>query len=653
MKTPLFALFLCFTFTLLAQKSKDIPIELLEQNVHPTDSSAVAAYHYQKVFVEYDLDNPLGLMLKMKYRFRIKVYAEGGEKYATFKIPLYENGGDKERIHKITAITANLVNGKKIVDKLQKNQIFREKTSENYTTVKFALPKVKPGSVIDVSYQIITPYIYTIPKWYFQHEIPTDVSIYQIEVPEYFTLTPVPSGSIAITTDESSHQSLGYGLTKTTLTIQDIPAYEGDDYVLNDNDYRSGIKYELYSIDIPGSFTRKYSKDWNSIAKNLGEASYFGKQLNKKHKILDQYVATLDGLDESEKIGQIYSYVQNNYTWDENWGIGSYDGLKKVIQKKSGNIGDINLILIYMLKKAGIEVYPYVLKSRNRGLLNINYPSLSELNYTMAALPAQEGQYLLLDATCKWNPIGQLPVRAININGILIQGERGIPYYPKNPNLYKIQTVSQYELDLDNAIVSGSSKRKRSNYASYKYRIDSNKSNNNEDEQETKDDLQESDIESFDVQNTYLVTELKGFDEINKNITLNYEEKLVNCIKTVGDMHFINATLDFGIDRNPFEEEQREFPVFYNSRIDSKTICAFDLPEGYSIEEQPENLNIALPNNAGTFNYEIKKQGSKIYIYYILKINKDIVLPESYPSLKKFYDIVYKLSKEKIVLTRV
>ena len=656
MKTLLLPLLLLsISYSLVtAQKAKNIPIDLLKQTVHPTDSSAVAAYDFQKVEVSYDLQNRSGILLNMKYRFRLKVYAEGGEKYAEFQIPTYHSGGDKERVTKITGITANLNNGKPEVVKLNKDQIFKEETSDDYTTVKFAMPKVKPGSVIDVSYQIISPWIYTIPKWYFQHDIPTNQSVYEIDVPEYFSLTPVPSGAFPISKEEKDSKNFGFGLTTTTLTARDVPALEEDDYVLNDNDYRSGIKYELYSIHIPGQFSQDYSKDWNSIVKNLNEAEYFGKQLDKKHKELDQFVATLEGMSIDEKTAEVYNYVQTNFSWDENYGIGSYDGFKKVLQNRSGNIGDINLILIYMLRKAKVPVNPYVSKSRYSGLLNINFPSLSELNYTMAAIPQQDGEHLLLDASCKNNPIGQLPVRAINITGLVLQGERAIPYYSSNPNLFKIQTVSKYELDLENATISGNSTRKRSNYASYKYRMDMERSNNNEDEQSsgTKADNQESDIESFDIENTYSVTELHGLESINEPVKISFDEKLVTCMKKVGDTHFLDATLDFGIDRNPFEEDERQFPVFYNSRVDSKTIASFQLPEGYVIEEKPDDMNIALPNSMAKFSYEIKSQGSSVIIYYILKINEDIILPQDYPGLKKFYDMIYDLSKEKIVIAK-
>ena len=208
MKTQLLVLtFLaCSCVMGLAQKAKDIPMDLLKQTVHPTDSAAVAAYDHQKVEISYDLQN--GITLNMHYRYRLKVYAEGGEKYAEFRIPTYHEGGNRERVTNIKGITANINNGVPEIVKLDKKQIFKEETSDNVTTIKFAMPKVKPGSVIDISYDVSSPYIYTIDKWYFQHDIPTHESIYEIGVPEYFSLTPIPSGGFPITRDAVSYTHL-------------------------------------------------------------------------------------------------------------------------------------------------------------------------------------------------------------------------------------------------------------------------------------------------------------------------------------------------------------------------------------------------------------------------------------------------------------
>lgn len=53
----------------------------------------------------------------------------------------------------------------------------------------------------------------------------------------------------------------------------------------------------------------------------------------------------------------IYNHVKMSYQWNENNGVISRQGLKKVMEEKSGNAADINLLLTLMLKEARVMGY--------------------------------------------------------------------------------------------------------------------------------------------------------------------------------------------------------------------------------------------------------------------------------------------------------
>ena len=78
----------------------------------------------------------------------------------------------------------------------------------------------------------------------------------------------------------------------------------------------------------------------------------------------------------------------------------------------------------------------------------------------------------------------------------------------------------------------------------------------------------------------------------------------------------------------------------------------FDLPEGYAIEEMPENLNLSLPNNGGNFNYSVKKMGNKVQVNSKLKISQLIFDPEEYLAIKGFFDMVIEKQLAQIVLKK-
>lgn len=635
-----------------AQKLEDVTEELLGTIVHPKDSTASAAYVYQKADINYDFSGSNGTVLELEYTHRIKIYTENGESYGKFEIPFYENRSDREKVLSIKGITTNLVNGKIVETKLDKKDIYEEKTSDKWSKMVFAMPDVKSGSVIDVKYTITTPFIYSIPTWYFQHEIPTDMSIFSIDIPSYYVLTPIPSGSHPMDVQEKDYAGSKHGEVNYILTSIDVPAIKDDKYVLNKDDYRSGIKYELQSVNYPNGGYKKYSSDWNEIASNLGKADYFGDEIKNKLKDLNPIVDEANKLEPSEKVKFLYNYVRDNYSWNENYGRGSYNGLSKFVENKLGSVGDFNILLQNLLKKADVISYPLVMKSRNAGLLNTYYPTLTELDYVIVYVPTEDG-YLLLDASSHLTPLGELPLRAINLYGVIIKDESAEVLEMKNPNLFKIQTVSKYTYDSDKNQLIGTSNRKRTGYASTKYRYDiENKKNESQESVDESEDSQAEDIESFEIENTYKVTNLTNLEDSYMPIGLEYSEELNTCTKKVADKIFIDATLDFGIKKNPFEENTRDYPVFYNYTIYSQTVATIHIPEGYTIESLPKAMNLTLPDKAASFNYEAILFGDDIVIKYLFQVENPVFSPKSYEALKKLYDIMFELSQEKIVLTK-
>ena len=85
-----------------------------------------------------------------RYRYIIKIYDDQGLDYGDFSISYYQDGNDKEKVRGVKANTYNAENGKIVKTELKKEDIWDEQTTENLKNRKFALPKVKAGSVLEV-----------------------------------------------------------------------------------------------------------------------------------------------------------------------------------------------------------------------------------------------------------------------------------------------------------------------------------------------------------------------------------------------------------------------------------------------------------------------------------------------------------------------
>lgn len=644
---------LCLPLILASQKKSNIPTNLLSQTSHPTDSTASAAYILDQLDAKYNF-NPAGVKLHLNYHSIIKIYDKEGEKYGTKEIYLFGNNGKKfEKIKKIKAATTNLENGKPITTILDKKDIYEESYSEEYKKVVFALPNVKAGSVIEIKFTIESPYNYTIPRWYFQNYIPTDKSVMNIKVPNYYTLTPIPKGFVKVESSQKKIKHSPHGEVEYNLTATDLPALIEDDFVLNENDYRSGMKFEIQSVKYPDTETIHFSKTWSDIATQLNESVNFGKQLKKKLNALNPIIDQAKKLESTECIQYLYDYVSQNYSWNETYSRSSIDGLKKVIDNKSGTTGELNLILLYMLRKCNIESYPLVMRSRYSGILNIHYPSLTELNHTTVYIPKEENG-LILDASSKFTPLGELPPRSININGLLVKDNNsGEIISISNPNCYETKTLSQYEYDLTNNMLIGSSTRKRMGYAATKFRTENNgQSIDKEKDTEGEEDDQDDYLEDYNLENSYVMKTMENLDDLYSPIDLEYEEKIYDCTKSIGEKIFIDATLDFGLNENPFTEEFRDYPIFYKNSIKIREVVSIKIPENYVLESMPEPINAILENELGSFSYMPRNMGDRILINYYFNIKQPIILPDKYFALKQLYDMMHDLTREKIVLTK-
>jgi len=105
----------------------------------------------------------------MTRHVRIKIFNERGENEANVRL-LY-NSFYGNSIDHVTGETINFNNGKMEISPLDKKLIYTLKIDKFVSAVTFALPNVKPGSIIEFKYEY-----YTLTNWFFQSNIPTRYS---------------------------------------------------------------------------------------------------------------------------------------------------------------------------------------------------------------------------------------------------------------------------------------------------------------------------------------------------------------------------------------------------------------------------------------------------------------------------------------------
>ncbi len=670
-----FTFLLClFSFSYGQQKVKFGKIDQadLAMTRYEADTNAKAVMLYDQGNTELAYNTSVGFQYTFDRHLRIKILNKNSLDLANFSIPLYRNSDGRENVVKFNAITYTLVNGKVEKNAVNKGDLLNEKTSDNYSKETIAMPKVQVGSIIEIKYTMRSPFYWNLQNWQYQYKIPVRYSEYRINYPEWFNynvkfkgyglqyiqaldLNPdnqsitfnsiQRSGNYVVNsqhvTDKVDYRRLRYG-----WVAENMPAFVDEAYISSLDNYLVKVNFELSSTNFPGSPFKSYVTSWSAIGKTVLGADNFGKQLTKgRIKFLTNEAKTITAATSTaaEKIAAIYYHLKNKVAWDGDNGVFTRGTLKDAYNKGKGNVAEVNLLLVAMLRQAGFSADPVLLSTKKHGFLNPASPSLSQFNYVIAKVNFGDGKSVLLDATQAGLPIDLLPIRCLNEQGLIINNN-GIGWANLTPT--GRSTISQSMILALNEEMewTGNVRTRCKEYAASRMRYAYQAAENETAYLNTI--LSEND--GLDI-NEY---KIEGLDKIGKGVKENYEVNFANQVMDGGDLLYLNPMLTYGIAENPFKLADRTYPIDYYIPQSRTYAFQYEIPEGYVVEEIPEKTIIALPEKGGQFSYSVKVQGGKIMVLSQFKINKHLFLPTEYQALKEFYGLIVAKQAEQIVLKK-
>jgi len=645
----------------------------LEETQHALEPEASAAVLYRSQDVSFMYEQGKGFIQYNEIHERIKIYNKDGYDYATKTIRLYDEGNDtKDKLTSFKAYTYNLNNGKVEDTKLKNNGIFEEKTNRYWKQTKFTMPNIKDGCVIEYKYTVISPLL-AIDDIPFQKLIPINKLDIKVETPEYFKFTfllnpkaayvPKLNQSVvqsSFTVSESNRTSpkdyQTNANTKTTFNndkieyksdvlisnLTNIPALKDEVLVDNLSNYQAKLIMELRSIVYPNQPVKSYSSTWEDVTKSIYKSENFGGQLDKSNyfeKDLDAVLSELTSPE--EKIAAIYGFVKSKVK--SNGLIGYYAdlGVSKAYKEGAGNVADINLILVAMLRYAGLEANPVLVSTRSNGIPII--ATKSGFNYVIAVVEFPTGK-MLLDASSAYATANILPENILNWQGRVLREDDTSSWVSLMPQQNAKQLNFLNATINEDLTINGKVREQLTNHFALAHR----EAYNSESEEEHIRAIEEGkgDIEVSNVT-------VKAENELTKPILISYEYNLQNGIEEIADKLYFSSILFFAPEENPFKQETREHPIDFTYPISEKYVVNIRIPEGYQVESLPENEKMQFNINDGVFTYLINHKDNLLQITTNLDINKTIILPKDYLEFKRFFDLVFKKQTEQIVLKKV
>ncbi|MDP4290537.1 MAG: hypothetical protein Q8908_05605 [Bacteroidota bacterium] len=601
--------------------------------------------------------------------YRIKIFKKSAFDLANIKVKLFKTGFAKESMASIKASTFNVVNGKIVESKLNSDNIFEE-NSKNYITKKFALPQIKEGSIIEISYTINSDFLYNFRGWYFQYSYPALWSQYNTHISEYFDYRLSTKGYLAFTInkedkslttlnfrDEYSSPGSGAPVRESSmvqattndhlLAVQDVPAFKTEPNIDCEDNYLQSIDFELASFHITGSLERQtFAESWASINTKMVNDQDFGWLLKLGGFVSDSVKMICKGkTSDLEKAAAIYSYVQRRMKWNDHYAIFAVNGLKKPYNDRTGNSAEINLLLTLMLKSAGLNATPVLFSTRDNGFILDMSPGIARFNSVLAKVDI-DGKTILLDASSDLCPIGVLPPNDINGQGRAIDNAEGYWVPIVSNTKYTEGTAYYLKLNTDGSF-TGTVQSKYDGYAAIDYRQQLKKVKNNDEFIKL---VQENEKYKGLTINSYQVA---NRNDIYQPVSDSMNIKITDHVDMIGDKLLFTPLLYEALLKNEYTLEDRKYPVNYNYPVSETYVFEYTIPEGYQVESVPKPVRFKLPDNSIAVSYIIQNQDNRVIVVYSCNITKVLFLPEEYNDLKEFYNQIVKVHSEKIILKKV
>lgn len=641
--------------------------EELLQKEHAIEPDANAAILYREMVTKFDYSQDDGFYLVTDVFERIKIYNKEGFDWATKKVNLSKGSNSDEKISGLKGYTYFLEDDKVEEEKLKNDGIFDEKINDYLEQTKFTMPSLKDGCVIEYKYTVKSPFVGNIDTYRLQEKIPVDKIEVEFKAPEYLNYKKYQKGWIPFSISEEANQrsmTFNYRTAATTglggsgrgktqiqevqfientskISMMDVPSMKEEAYVSNVDNYAASIKFELEYTQYPGSTYTNYTTTWDAVSKSIYESSSFGDELNKSNYFEDDIEAVVKGVSNpDEKMVLVFEYVKSKMAWNNFFGYYTDEGVKDAYKKGSGNIADINLMLVAMLRHVGLSANPVLISTKANGIPL--FPTRNGFNYVIAAVE-KDNQVFLLDATNKKGEANILEPAILNWQGRIIRNNNSsswVSLYPATPATES--TLVKIDI-MEDLTTQGSMQCRYTGHYALSKREDF--TNVTEDDQRKKLEKNNGEVELSNIN-------FENLEKLYEPVKLSYDFTSYDAVEEIGGKLYLSPLSFFALKETPFKEDTRNYPIDFGYPLKDRHLFTINIPEGYTVETMPESTAFSLGQRSGEFRYAITNKNNVIQISMELSINDPFISAEAYGGLKKFYELLVEKENEKIVLVK-
>lgn len=655
----------------------NIPEEYFEvESVHPawvesnpgkevfSDAEVIVIQDYSWVYFELFGRSP---QVRYEYMRRLKVIDQRNEDHSSIS---FEISREKDEVLvDWQAFTYGMNPEEELIRfPVERASLTTDKQADKVSyTIDF--PFVKPGSVIELRYEVKTNEIEELRTWNFQREIPIIRSAVTTYIPFAYEYLIIPKGNLSglihaegsfdnptrpvpltgnnINNPVNSDPTFGRttsGQVKTYI-MNAIPAFQDSEAFAPQatDDYVPSLNWMLSQDYFKRQTNENLFDSWSQLDRAVGKKFRKKRIPGKVRKTLDREVSKASSVSRKETVQRIYQRI-SELSWNGDYSVvPSNPG--RTWKDQAGNSADINLLLLHSLKAADCEVYPVLISTRDHGFVQGLYPLLSQFNHVLVAYKVG-GETILMDAAGGSAKAGLIPANDLNGEGYMLDGKGGdwIPlqsYQKVNQITYSRFTMnSAGRMDGEVSVV--------------------NQNFSTELELQKLDDVGDDVLAYFDkyvwtgremadVSNGRVENVKELRDALKISVDVSMEEYVVNT----GDVLILKPMLMRTLLQNPFIEERRTAPVALPYPIWEAHMLGLRIPDGYEIAQIPASIRVIMPGGAGQFVYNVLHTDNILHVTSSIEINRTRYSPEEYQGIKDFFEYIVRKHQEDIVIKKV
>jgi hypothetical protein len=571
------------------------------------------------------------------HRTRIKILNTKGLDQADVALTFYSKD-DFEYITKIEGTTTNFDATGEHSTKLAGKTIFTKQINAYRSQMRFSMPDVKVGSIIEYSYTSNMKHYGGLDEWVFQKEIPVLKSAYDLTLRPNteFAYKVLKSKDLPIKIDPRKNSGSIY------FEMDNIAGLREEPFMDSRKNSLQQVTFQLAAYTQFDSKINTFNK-WEDVAPELLRQQEFGGQLNKNLSNTDEFIARTKALPTAlEKVKATYAFVQKRIGWDGYTTKYSIDGVKKAWDKGMGKNGEINLIFVNLLQNVGVTAYPMLAADRWHGKVDIVYPFIDQFNNTVAYIEIPNSPALVIDASDKETPINMMPYSLLNTYGYIVDKKKKGLILLEDKNHYLKNMVTLSGQISQDGVMSGSAQD-----FSYDYERVERKNFYN------KNGKQKFINKYFTADYSNLNADSLEIDNLNDD-TLNLEQRVnfKQTLNTSGEYAFVDCHLFSGIGKNPFTDDIRFSDINFGSARAYLANQVISLPSNYTVDALPKNIRLITPDTAFTLIRKVEVQDNQLMTQIKFEIRNSYYGVEDYAMLKEFFKKMYDILDEQVVLKK-